>query len=364
MSVESYPTDSGVLWRYSVTLKGKSYSCDGFPTSDEAMLAEAKLVETVLDSSSSVSLGSVLGSYSAWLRRRLKRSSYEKWLSRERRYFSSLPSESPFLSLGWSVLSSWWNGLGCSPDVRKRLVHDLRSVSGFARVYLGVENPNLEKLEAYKDYSLKRFSESGYVLSFADFERLVSFEEKEFWRLLFLLSFVGALRVGEVRGLCPDSFDFEKGTMEIFRQVVNLKGGQEVTSPKTDSSLRLVYLPRQVSEMVGSFVSERGLSGTDFLFSLRPGKAVGGSSIDRRLHLLQSKAGLPFFRFHCFRRSEASLLNDVGLSGEVISAYLGHSSFAVTKKFYLGDNRTKRELVRSVLEERISGLISGNKKSG
>ena len=363
MSVSSYLKDGITLYRYDLTLRGQEFSRSGFSDIESAMLAEAELVLSVLSPSLAITFGEVVDGYTKWYALRIKRSSLDKWQSRERLYFRQLPYDRPYMSIDLGVLESWWAGLGVGSSVLSRLNFDLRQISEFARIRYKLDNTDLLRLFVPKDYSIRHVQKRAYVLSVNDFSKMIAFEDKPLFRLLFVLAFVGGLRVGEVRGLCVDSFDFERGTMEIFRQVVNISTGQFLTCPKTDSSIRLVRLPRMVIDMVREYISENHLGGSLFLFSPRGGgKVIGETTIDRELHRLQVLAGLPRFPFHCFRRSEASLLNDCGLSGETISDYLGHSSFDTTRRFYLGDTDEKRDQILKIMEAKLAFLTSLSKK--
>lgn len=311
--------------------------------------------------------GDLLESFSAWYRKRVKQSSWEKFTYRARLYLKQINLAVPFQELTYEILETWWERLECSRGVKQRLLKDLEAIADYARVFYRIENLEHRKLFVPKDYSIHRLREVRYILSFEDFGQLIAQEEDEAWRLLFTLAFTGALRVGEVRGLCPDAFDLERGTMEIYRQVCNLKGGPTLASPKAESSIRLVYLPDAVVAMVREHIARFGIQGESFLFfgSRDHSKPLGETRIDRELHRLQDLAGLPQFRFHTFRRSEASLLNEQGLSGEVISDYLGHSSFDTTRRFYIGDTVERRKRIAATMDGRLRkalGLSGGNKK--
>lgn len=85
---------------------------------------------------------------------------------------------------------------------------------------------------------------------------------------------------------------------------------------------------------------------------------MGSSDVYREFHRLRDLAGLPSdLRFHVLRKSEASLLNDMGLSGEVIRNYLGHGSFETTKEYYIGDSVEKRRELSEILDSRFSDLF-------
>jgi integrase len=135
-------------------------------------------------------------------------------------------------------------------------------------------------------------------------------------------------------------------------------GDDELTFPKSKKSVRVIYLPDFLFLKVRSWICDNSLSGKNFLFFGRShSEAVGINTVYRFLKSYQKKSGLPEFRFHSFRKSEASLLNDSGLSGEVIRDYLGHDSFETTKEYYLGDSDEKKEKIRDLLQSKLSKLF-------
>ena len=211
-----------------------------------------------------------------------------------------------------------------------------------------------ETKSVLSSYSI-RMPKEKFVLSVDDFVRFdVAFQDDEMFRLLFRVAFVGGLRISETIGLQVSSFYPDRNSLLINRLACDhLKTGKtEIIFPKTEKSIRWVYLPDFLVSEISYWIRMNNMDDDCFLFhgsSLR--YPIGANTVRRRLRYGIQKSKLPYFSFHAFRRSEASLLNDAGLSGDVISGFLGHDSFKTAQRYYLGDSDQKKEAVRKALNE-------------
>jgi len=163
-------------------------------------------------------------------------------------------------------------------------------------------------------------------------------------------------------GIQVKSVDFNSKVL-IINQQATIKcltsEKSRLTSPKTKNSNRFYLLPDNVLWLLQKIISKKHLKDQNFVFyGIKKTQPIGESTVNRKLKELQKKAELPKFRFHTFRKSEASLLNDKGLSGETIKDYLGHDSFNTTKEYYLGDNSEKKEEIRGLLNKVVSQVCS------
>ena len=106
------------------------------------------------------------------------------------------------------------------------------------------------------------------------------------------------------------------------------------------------------------YIERNNLKMDDYLFKYKHDIPINKNAINYFLHKRQEECNLPHFRFHTFRRSEASLLNEIGVSGEIIASYIGHESFNVTKQYYLGDSLEKKAKISKIMDEKIEEIIS------
>lgn len=358
--IYSYTLNNGqIRYRYHLSYKGSSLYRQGFKTQKEAERSyRHELFQIEPKRVDKIPFSLLCDSFLMYQKDQIKASSFESLKRRIEKYILLIP-DIDIMKIDFKVLHAWFSSLPCSLGQKKRFLHDLKGLFEFAELYFGKRNIEYKKLVVPKDYSIKKIVKEIYVLSIEDFKRFYAGLDSEYWKLLFLITFICGLRSGELRGLTPEAFDFEDGSVQIFQQVVDLgKGKPLLFSPKTENSVRICYLPKMVSDRVALFIQSEGLQEQDFLFHSPRSKKdpVGETSMNRKLHDVQKEVGLPFFRFHSFRKSEVSLLNDIGLSGDLIKEYIGHDSFLTSKKYYIGDSAEKKKKIRDILSVKLEGF--------
>lgn len=135
---------------------------------------------------------------------------------------------------------------------------------------------------------------------------------------LFLLS--TGLRVGEALALTSSDFDFEKGTVNVSKNVVFIKGKRIVqNSPKTSAGFRTVPVPANVLDLV------RGKSGEIFPMTY--------NAVRLTFRRLQEETGIKISA-HVLRHTYATRLEEAGISPKVKMYLLGHSSIEMTQNTY------------------------------
>lgn len=342
-------------WYFKTSIKGKQFLKRGFESRAEAKMAEEAFRLTYSEKFHRIKFHVMIKAFLENYKMKVKESSYVSCCIRVNKYLKQIENIY-FDEVNFSVLNRWWNSIDATINLRKRLMIDLKKLFEFADVYYGIHNVEYKKLIVPKDYSIKMPKER-YILSISDFKKLYDAAENSYWKLLFLIAFICGLRVGEVRGLLVSSVDYEKQRILINSQIVDLGKGHAIrTSVKTENSLRYCVVPEHVINMIKKHVVQNRLNESDPLFfgSYNSGRnPLSEYVIDKHLKKAQLKAGLPLFRFHTFRKSEGSILNDAGLSGEVIKAFMGHESFETTRKYYLGDSSEKQRVVQTLLEEKF-----------
>lgn len=359
MSVCSYPTRRGTLFLYKFSWKGVQYFKRGFSSRKEAEEAE-KLQKIEAGIPVELTWHLLLGLFLGWYQKRVKRSTWVSFMYSVENHLKKIPDvpvEEVTLRMMEEVIQE---DSSSKRSHRLLLAGRFRAVMDYARVYHGIENREAEKIFVPKDYSI-RMPEEKFVLSANDFVRLDEvFRGDDMFRLLFRVAFVCGLRISETLGLQVCSYHEEKGALLINQQATDhlLTGKTEIISPKTEKSVRWCYLPPFLEEEILLWIKEDGLQEKSFLFHGKNKEyPVGANTVRRRLKEGIKKSGLPQFSFHAFRRSEASLLNDSGLSGEVISSYLGHDSLKTAKRYYLGASEEKKKRAAGLLEELVGNRL-------
>ncbi len=158
-----------------------------------------------------------------------------------------------------------------------------------------------------------------------------------------LLLFTGARR-GEICGLRWSDIDFTKGTIHIGNNSLYLPDyGMYEDTPKTESSVRTINVPREVMELLvehrkrQDFNKERlgdKWEESGMVFTQVNGKPIHPSTISKWLAKFCKRRGLPHINPHMLRHTSATLLLMQGLPIKAVSGRLGHSQTATTSDIY------------------------------
>ena len=153
--------------------------------------------------------------------------------------------------------------------------------------------------------------------------------------VFFAIAFYTGMRKGEIHGLRWSDIDGEY--VSIKRSIAQkLKGGDRITPPKNQSSIRILQLPiplirilnkhKDRCRMFDNFSEDNYICGCD--------KPLRDSTIQKRNVKFSQMAEIKTIRIHDFRHSHASLLANEGINIQEISRRLGHSNVEITWNTY------------------------------
>ena len=161
----------------------------------------------------------------------------------------------------------------------------------------------------------------------------------------YMLIFSGARR-GEILGMEWHNVDWEKGTVKIEKNVLYVPDkGIYVDTPKTDTSLRTISLPKKMMTVLYDYKEwleweqERiGWSwnkGNDFIFTSETGDMMHPDTVSKWLRQVEKKnPNIPHLNAHAFRHSVASALIFHGIDPVSVSRRLGHAQVSTTTNIY------------------------------
>lgn len=180
------------------------------------------------------------------------------------------------------------------------------------------------------------------------------------YALLYHLLLTLGLRRGEGLGLSWADLDWEKGTVQVRRQVQQINGKVIVSDyTKTDAGRRTLPLPQALLERLRAHwqnqQEEQTLMGTgwndrDLVFPTETGFPPSPSNILRHFRLLLTCAGLPSVRLHDLRHTCATLLGE-RVGDRVIAAILGHTPGTVTARYAKVTLTQMREAIEALYQE-------------
>ena len=235
---------------------------------------------------------------------------------------------------------------GLSSKTVKDIFIVLKSVSAYARREYGFENICADvKSPKVRNTELK-------VLSEHEIRKLNLYIRHNLDRvnLCILICLYTGIRIGEMCGLKWENVNLQEGFIVINKTVQRIsmgKGPSEVVVdvPKTESSVRTVFMPEFLTKIMGDFKRSPSIY------------VLSGLNVPKEPRILQyrfkkvlQECGIRDVPFHSLRHTYASLCIKKGFDVKALSELLGHSTVNLTLDRYV---HTSDEIKKSY----VSGLI-------
>lgn len=205
-----------------------------------------------------------------------------------------------------------------------------KTLHGFIVSVLGAYRPNL-RLRTKLPQAIKK---DEYEPSSDDIKRILEDVKGTRYSVPFQLGVLG-MRRGEISA--ADISDLKDNELWIHRSKVYIDSQWVVKeSPKTDASNRKIYLP----DSLVSEIYEQGC-----IFDGHP------NALNKAIHRVQDKLGIPQFKFHMLRSYFASYAHSLGISDADILSLGGWATDNVMKNVYrksLEESRAKS--VQKIIE--------------
>ena len=174
------------------------------------------------------------------------------------------------------------------------------------------------------------------------------------WYEFYYLEITTGLRLGEILALTWDDLDIKNKKISVNKQVQRIGSELKITTPKTTSSIRTVALCDECFNQLILLRSRQRLD-TKLIF---PSPITGGlrdpSSVTRKLHRMQKRAGVPQIRFHDLRHSFATLSLEQGMDIKTVSHILGHTDAGFTMNTYMHVTDNMQQTVANAMQSLIT----------
>jgi integrase len=165
------------------------------------------------------------------------------------------------------------------------------------------------------------------------------------WDALFCLAITTGMRAGELLGLRWTDIDWERGRLQVLRQLRRIpRQGLIFSEPKTASSRRCITFGREMMAKLRAHAEfqqqEKGLVGVkwqenNLVFPTSIGTPMDPHRLLDVYKQLLKQAGLPDCRLHDLRHTAATLMLGWGIHPKVVQERLGHSRISHTLGTYV-----------------------------
>lgn len=206
---------------------------------------------------------------------------------------------------------------------------ELSAVLNFAeKRYNWLDNPSASVPRMGKFNDRVRKDEWWTIDEFDAFISTVDIDSRYYliWNILFYTG----IRLGELLALTRYDVDRKLSAIYIDETYARLNKQDIVTTPKTENSVRTIYLPSDIMELLTNYLDiHPDIQGDDRIFS------ISHRAVEQAFARHIKKSNSRYITVHCLRHSHCAFLislNSFGMS--VISTQMGHKGENVTSQVY------------------------------
>lgn len=258
---------------------------------------------------------------------RIKESTFEIAQSHIRVRILPMLGDAEISSLKPSKIDEWYSSMnGLEYGYKRAIYTRLKCMFRYGTKYFGLPNP-MDGLDTPRNPG-KRKNEMS-IWTTEEFGKFLSVVEDDVDKLYFKFLFFSGCRKGEAEALRHEDF-LPDGRVNINKTLFYAKGGFKITTPKNDSSERIISIPRQLyEEIVATFKpGEVWVFSHDGFYPFSRGYSLYA------LNRFAKKAGIKKIRVHDLRHSCASMLISSGVPITAVSKQLGHANVTMTLNVY------------------------------
>ena len=264
-------------------------------------------------------------------------------------YFTESPLAKVRMSeLNASHIDLWLNWLKKHPRIhhfkRKNFLQELKYLSAILNWYHHFIDPDFvvpivkrHKMKCfYKAVNPRRpdyFMKPEEVRQWIEWLKTRRHTNPALWRLASFMVLTG-VRVGEACGLFWDAIDLKRGTARIFRKVGWDKKSKRPyieERMKTQASLRILVLPREIVEMLKVMKKENPKR--EIVFADRRGNLLSYGAIQAAFTRAFKALNLPWRSTHICRHTYATIALYATRDLSAVQASLGHTNQRVTERY-------------------------------
>lgn len=238
--------------------------------------------------------------------------------------------KTPVNEITASMIRKWQGemmGKGFKPTYLKTINNQLSAIMNYAVNFYDLRSNPCRKAGSMG----KSRAEERPYWTLEEFQKFLDavMDKHDSW-VAFQILFWTGIRLGELLALQVKDIDFKEGTITIDESLTRLDGEDLITAPKTESSVRVVTIHKELQEVLKEYIAA--------LYHARPSsrlfagrtKSFFEHEMERGIRL----SGVKKITVHCTRHSHASMLVQMGFSPVEIAKRLGHGKVTTTIETY------------------------------
>lgn len=199
------------------------------------------------------------------------------------------------------------------------------------------------------------------VLTPDEQKRFIESAKEDYYGDLFILLMSTGLRIGEGAALQWKDVNFEDGTLTVSKTLSSVrdyddpndKWHNEVSSPKTKSSNRVVPLMPNVLNMLKE--KKKDSAADELIFKSVKGESVRFGSARHHFNEILKAAGIEKqgLHPHCLRHGFATRAFEAGIDIRIVQELLGHATLNMTASIYTHVFHDKKKEAVKLLEDML-----------
>lgn len=332
--VKGFSCNGKILYGYCY---GKTYR----EAKEKVNIIKAALINgQIIPQSNRVCLSIICDQWLQLNRNRVKESSYVKYCTNIEKHIKPAIGGYSIHAINSIVIEQFSNNLLTSKSLAPKTVRDILSQLKSILQYAHKSIPRIElveivypKLQKQKMRVLSREEQRVFVQYL-----IVDLDPCKFGVLFSLLT---GLRIGEICALkwkdisIPDRYVSISSTMQRLRNADSdqtTKTGIRVSSPKSDSSARVIPLSDYLVDLCGQWPE---MHPEAYVLTGKLDKFIEPRTLQYRLAKYAKDCNLEGVHYHVLRHTFATRCVEVGFEIKSLSEVLGHSSPRITLERYV-----------------------------
>lgn len=355
--------DNHGKWYFKVSVKGVQYLKRGFNSKTEAKENEMLFLLEIdkIKDIKIVKLYSLIEKYKQHQKKKLKPTTYYNKMKNFDKYIVNNFPDIDIHRLTMQHFNRFRSRLSKEKIKEKnRILNMCVDFFEYIDIYYDIRIPFAKRLDKFVNYIPdSKILETRNKNIEIDLFKQYYHASEDYYKILLLTIYVTGVRLSELRGIEVKAFNFKEKYLYVYKVTTGKAGiGKSIDLvPKTESSIRKVFLPDGYIKKVKLFIKENGLRKSDRLFFSENKKIpLSENSIHSHLRVIEKNNELEHITLHGLRHGIASYLYHEGISDTDIGKYLGHKKNNVTMDVYIDLTKERQQKIVSIIDKFIKEL--------